>query len=294
MALDDTRKYGQVQFVLAAVLALNWSVAIAKLVFGMMIKSASMTADGFHSLADGTSNIIGLVGVHFCSQPVDQDHPYGHKKYETLFSLAIAAMLLIVAFGLAKEGVLRLFHPVQPHADLHSFIVMGITLVVNVAVMTWEHRRGKELGSDLLVVDAMHTRSDIFTSLSVICALVASSLGLPILDPIITLVIALFIAHTAFEIIKQQSDILCDGAAMEDTAELCGAICAIDGVKGCHKVRTRGRPDDIHLDLHVQVKGEMPLQQAHDLNHTIQDTIMRKYPQITDVLVHMEPAQEAR
>jgi len=288
---DDSRKYGQVQCVLAWVLFLNWAVAVAKLVFGMLIRSASMTADGFHSIADGTSNIIGLVGVHFCSQPVDEDHPYGHKKYETLFSMGIAAMLLIVAFGLAKEGVTRLFHPVQPHADFHSFLVMGITLVINIAVMMYEQRRGKELGSDMLIIDAMHTRSDIFTSVSVIFALIASSMGLPILDPIITLVIALFISHTAFEIIKQQSDILCDGAAMEDTAELCGAVCAIPRVCSCHKVRTRGRPDDIHLDLHVQVKGDMSLQDAHNLNHAIQKALMQKYPQITDVLVHMEPAE---
>jgi cation diffusion facilitator family transporter len=115
-------------------------------------------------------------------------------------------------------------------------------------------------------------------------------MGFPIVDPIITLVIAVFIAHTAFEIIKQQSDILCDGAAMEDTAELCGAVCSVPKVCSCHKVRTRGRPDDIHLDLHVQVKGDMSLQEAHDLNHTIQKVLMTKYPQITDVLVHMEPA----
>lgn len=286
---DDSRKYGQVQFVLAAVLILNWAVAVAKLIFGMLIKSASMTADGFHSLADGTSNIIGLIGVYFCSQPVDSDHPYGHKKYETLFSLAIAAMLLIVSFGLAKEGIARLFHPVVPHVDVHSFIVMAVTLVVNIVVMTWEHRKGVALGSDLLVVDAMHTRSDVFTTISVIVALIAAKLGFPVVDPLITLVIAFFILRTAFEIIKQQSDILCDGAAMKDTAELCRVVCAIPGISGCHKVRTRGRPDDIHLDLHVQVDGGKPLRDVHALSHQIQAAIMTKYPQVTDVLVHMEP-----
>jgi cation diffusion facilitator family transporter len=294
MMADDTRKYGEVQRILVMVLVLNWGVAVAKLVFGIMIKSASMTADGFHSLADGTSNIIGLVGVHFCSQPKDTDHPYGHKKYETLFSLGIAALLFIVAFGLAKEGVMRLMHPVTPHVDVYSFIVMLVTLGVNIAVMTYEHKRGKELGSDLLVVDAMHTRADIVTTLSVLAALTATKLGFPIADPLITIVIAFFIAYTAFEIIKQQADILCDGTAIDDTHDLCGAICSIEGVCGCHKVRTRGRPDDIHLDLHVQVKGDMPLQEAHNLNHAIQAAIMKRYPQITDVLVHMEPAQEVR
>ncbi|MCX5680815.1 MAG: cation diffusion facilitator family transporter, partial [Candidatus Omnitrophica bacterium] len=102
------KHYRQIRRVLVFVLCLNWAVAAAKLIYGLVTHCTSMTADGFHSLADGTSNVIGLVGIMFCAQPIDKDHPYGHRKYETLFALGIAALLGIVAFGLAKEGIRRL------------------------------------------------------------------------------------------------------------------------------------------------------------------------------------------
>lgn len=287
---DMKKHYREIQNVLWIVLFLNWAVAAAKMIFGYISGSASMTADGFHSLSDGISNIIGLIGIRFCSQPKDEDHPYGHKKYETLFALGIAAMLLIVAFNLGKAGVDRIIKPTVPHVDFMSFAVMIITVMVNIIVMIYEYRRGKQLQSDILVVDSMHTRADIFTSFSVIVALIFVKLGVPIVDPVITLVIAGFIAHSAFAIIRQESAILCDAVAITDTKKIEAVVLGIKGVKSCHKIRTRGRLDDVHLDLHIQIDADMTMRDSHLLNHTIQKEIMSVFPQIVDVLVHMEPA----
>lgn len=287
--VDPGKHYRLVQRVLWIVLILNWFVASAKIVYGLISQSSSMTADGFHSLADGISNLIGLVGIYFCSQPRDEDHPYGHKKYETLFALGIAAMLLFVAFNLGRQGIHRMIYPVIPSVDPVSFTVMIATLIVNVIVMTYEYRRGIVLRSDILVADSLHTRADIFTSLSVIVALVAVKLGFPILDPVITMVIAGFIAWSAWIIIKQESGILCDAVAIADPRKIIEVVLRIDGVRGCHKLRTRGRLDDIHLDLHVQVDGDMTLNQSHNLSHRIQSDIIAAYPEVSDVLVHLEP-----
>ncbi|NLH18290.1 MAG: cation transporter [Phycisphaerae bacterium] len=287
--VDHGQHYRLVQRVLWIVLILNGLVASAKIVYGLISQSSSMTADGFHSLADGISNLIGLVGIYFCSQPRDEDHPYGHKKYETLFALGIAAMLLFVAFNLGRQGIHRLIHPVIPSVDPVSFTVMIATLIVNVIVMTYEYRRGIALHSDILVADSMHTRADIFTSLSVIVALIAVKLGFPILDPLITLVISGFIAWSAWIIIKQESGILCDAVAIADPRKIIEMVLRIDGVRGCHKLRTRGRLDDIHLDLHVQVDGDMTLNQSHTLSHRIQADIITTFPEVSDVLVHLEP-----
>lgn len=288
--MDDIKKhYLQIQKVLWGVLALNWAVALAKIIYGLMTDSSSMTADGFHSLSDGTSNIIGLIGIHFCSQPKDEDHPYGHKKYETLFALGIAAMLLMVAFSLGKAGIERIIKPVIPQVDLMSFVVMIVTVTVNITVMLYEYRWGKQLQSDILIVDSMHTRADIFTSLSVIVALISVKLGFPIIDPMITLVISGFIAYSAYIIIQQESDILCDAVAIADTRKIEDIIIKIDGVLSCHKIRTRGRPDDIYLDLHIQIAGDMTMMDSHLLSHKIQKEIMKEFPQVVDVLVHMEP-----
>jgi cation diffusion facilitator family transporter len=286
---DMKKHYQGIQKVLWLVLVLNWAVAAAKIIYGYMTDSTSMTADGFHSLADGTSNIIGLIGIHFCSRPTDEDHPYGHKKYETLFALGIAAMLLIVAFNLGKAGIGRIINPIAPQVDILSFAVMIITVMVNITVMIYEYRRGKQMQSDILIVDSMHTRADIFTSLSVIVALVCVKLDFPIIDPIITLIISGFIAYSAFIIIRQESGILCDAVAITDTKKIEAIVMKIKGVKSCHKIRTRGRPDDVYLDLHIQIVWDMTMLDSHLLSHTIQKEIMNAFPQIVDVLVHMEP-----
>ncbi|MDP2853944.1 MAG: cation diffusion facilitator family transporter [Smithellaceae bacterium] len=286
---DMKKHYREIQKVLWLVLVLNWAVAAAKIIYGYMTGSTSMTADGFHSLADGTSNIIGLIGIHFCSQPTDEDHPYGHKKYETLFAMGIAAMLLIVAFNLGKAGIGRIINPVVPQVDFLSFVIMIITVTVNITVMIYEYRRGKQMQSDILIVDSMHTRADIFTSLSVIVALVCVKLGFPIVDPFITLLISGFIAYSAFIIIRQESGILCDAAAITDKQKIEAVVLRIKGVKSCHKIRTRGRPDDVYLDLHIQIEVDMKIGDSHQLTHIIQKEIMNAFPQIVDVLVHLEP-----
>lgn len=286
---DMKKHYREIQKVLWLVLVLNWTVAAAKIIYGYMSGSTSMTADGFHSLADGTSNIIGLIGLHFCAQPMDEDHPYGHKKFETLFALGIAAILLIVAFNLGKAGIDRIIKPVVPQVDFLSFAVMILTVVVNITVMIYENRKGKQMQSDILIVDSLHTRADVFTSLSVIVALVCVKLGFPIFDPIITLIISGFIAYSAFIIIRQESGVLCDAAAITDTRKIEAVVARIKGVKSCHKIRTRGRPDDVYLDLHIQIDVDMTIRDSHLLTHVIQKEIMNVFPQVVDVLVHMEP-----
>ena len=257
-----------------------------------MTRCASMTADGFHSLADGASNIIGLVGITLASQPIDTDHPYGHKKYETLFSLVIAALLFVVCFNLLKEGIRRIFNPVVPEIDIGSFAIMLITMAVNIGVMKYEYAKGKKLQSDILISDSMHTKADIFTSLSVIIALVVIKLGLPIIDPIATIMISLFIAHAGWQIVKESSAVLCDSAAILEDKKIVNTVLGVKGVKACHKIRTRGRPDDIHVDLHVQVNPDMHVDNAHRISYAIEEAIKKNIPHVTDVIVHIEPQEK--
>jgi len=289
MAIDMKNHYRQIRKILIIILALNWAVALAKIIYGLSSRCFSMTADGFHSLSDGTSNLIGIAGIHFACQPVDKDHPYGHKKYETLFSLGIAAMLFLVSFNLLKAGLQRLHQPVLFETDPGSFAVMLITLAVNIYVMRYEYNRGKALTSDILISDSLHTRADIFTSFSVIISLIVTKLGFPLVDPIVTILIALFIGYAAFEIIKQSSDVLCDTAVFLDDQKVKDVVLRIKGVRACHKIRSRGRVDDIHLDLHVQVSRSMHMEDAHQISYQIEEIIKSTIPGVTDVIVHMEP-----
>jgi cation diffusion facilitator family transporter len=293
MQTEAQEHYKYIRRILIIILALNWVVALAKIFYGLFSHCESMTADGFHSLSDGASNIIGLIGIHFACQPKDSDHPYGHKKYETFFSLGIALLLFLVSFNLLKEGMGHLYQPILPQVDSRSFIVMIATLAVNIWVMNYERKKGKVLQSDILVSDSMHTKADILTSLSVIIALIAIKLGYPILDPIVTIIICLFIFHAGYVILRQGSAVLCDTAAILDIKKIQDIVLGIKGVKTCHKIRTRGRPDDIHVDLHVQVSPDMHVDNAHKISYAIEEAIKKGIPEVTDVVVHIEPKEKS-
>ena len=284
--------YAKIRLILIAILALNWAVAAAKIIYGIFTSCASMTADGFHSLSDGASNIIGLIGIAFACQPKDADHPYGHKKYETLFSLAIAALLFVVCFNLLKEGIKRLFHPVIPEINITSFAIMFITLAVNIWVVRYESAKGKSLQSDILISDSIHTKADIFTSLSVIIALVAVKIGLPVIDPVATIIVSGFIAMTGWKIAKESSAVLCDSTVISDNKKIVDIVLGVRGVKNCHKIRTRGRQDDIYIDLHVQVNPDMHVDNAHRISYAIEEAIKKNIPAVTDVVVHIEPQEK--
>jgi len=291
--MDTGERFQKIRRVLLYVLVLNWGVAATKLFYGWMIRSASMKADGFHSFSDGASNLLGLVGIWIASRPIDQSHPYGHKKFETLTSVIISGLLFLVCFNVVREGVLRFLHPVVPEVNIKSFLVMGVTLAINAGVMIYENRRGRALGSDILISDALHTRSDILTSSSVIITLIGIKLGYPVLDPIASLIIAFFIGYAAVDILRESSRVLSDGVAIQ-TEEIEKVVLAIRGVKECHKVRSRGRPDDIHIDLHVLVDPEMHIHRAHHLSYAIENRIKRNFRGVTDVVVHMEPLEEKK
>ncbi len=289
--MDYRERYLKIRWVLIYVLLLNWGVAAVKLFYGILTRSASMTADGFHSFSDGSSNIMGLIGIWVASRPIDESHPYGHKKYETLTSVGIAILLFLVCFNVVREGVLRFIHPVVPRVDITSFLVMGITLAINIAVMTYEKRAGIILKSDILISDALHTRADILTSSSVIVTLIGIKFGYPVLDPIASLLISIFIGYAAVGILKESSRILSDAVAIP-IEEIEKVVFSMEGVRECHRIRSRGRPDDIHIDLHVLVDPEMHLHRAHHLSYAIENKIKRNFQGVTDVVVHMEPMEK--
>jgi len=288
MTSDQVARFGKIKRVLVIVLALNWAVALAKIIFGLATRFNSMAADGFHSLSDGASNIIGLIGITLACRPADKDHPYGHKKYETFFTLGIAALLFFVCYEILAGAIERFHNPVIPEINIGSLLVMLATTAVNIFVMKYEYRQGRRLNSDILVSDSMHTKADIFTSLSVIAAIVVIKMGYPILDPVVTVIIAIFIAYAAFSIARQSSNVLCD-TIMVDEKKVEGIVLSVKGVKACHKIRTRGREDDIYVDLHVQVSPEMHVDRAHQVSYEIEGAIKAKIPGVTDVVVHIEP-----
>lgn len=281
--------YRQARKVLIYTLILNWIVALAKLVFGTITRSASISADGFHSFADGTNNIVGLVGFYIAGRPIDKTHPYGHEKYETLTALGIGGLLLFVAFDIFKNAVQRFNNPIIPNVNVLSFIIMFTTLAVNIFVMLYEYREGKRLKSDFLITDSYHTRGDILVSSSVIVTLAAVRFGIPMIDTVIAGLIAVFIGYSGIEILWQTSKVLSDAAVISPEI-IKEKVSQFDDVENCHNIRTRGRQDNICVDLHIWVKPNMHIDRSHELSHKIEEKLKKEIPGVKEVITHIEPA----
>lgn len=288
----DADRTRAVRRVLWWVLLLNVGVAVAKLGYGLLIDSVSITADGFHSLFDGTSNIIGLVGLGLAARPADKGHPYGHGKYETFASAAIGALLLFAAWRVGSSAFVRLQDPgAGPAVDGISFVIMIVTLAVNLVVTTMERRAGKRLGSELLKADASHTASDVLVTLGVIGGLVAVRLGYPLADPLLGLVVAVFIVLTAFRVLAGAGGSLADTARL-DPAEVAARALTVDGVLGCHDIRTRGSESEVYVDMHVQVDPSITVAQGHAIAEQVEQTVVEGFPEVVDAIAHLEPFDE--
>ncbi len=282
-------KFKKIKNVLWIILFANVLVALLKIVIGSKIQSSSMTADGFHSLTDGTSNIIGIIGIGLAVKPKDEDHPYGHKKFETLAGLGIAMMLFFVSATIIKEAFTKFFNPTTPNISAESIIILVVTLIINIFVTNYESKMGKNLSSDILTADAAHTRSDVFVSIGVLGTLIALKLGLPpIIDPIISLVIAGLIIHTGYEIFKDTASILVDKYVLDNNAVL-ELLKAFPEVKNVHRIRSRGREDDMFVDLHIMVDGGFTVNEAHALSHNIEENIKKTINENAEVIIHIEP-----
>jgi cation diffusion facilitator family transporter len=281
-------RYSAVSRVLVRVLVLNLGVAGAKILLGAATGAVSVLTDGFHSLTDAGSNLVALVALRVARQPPDTEHPYGHRKFETMASVGILVFLLLVVVQVLWAAVERLRTPSIPTVDAISFWVMGSTFVINVAVVIYERRAGRRLSSEVLIADSHHTQSDLFTSLTVIAALVGVTLGFPLLDPLAALIVAGFISYACWEIFQETTHILADQIviAEEDIRQV---VSEVPEVLGCHRIRSRGAADHVFLDLHMWLEPSMRLDEAHHISHVVKDRIMTRYPQVKDAIIHIEP-----
>jgi len=276
-----------VRRVLWITLLLNVGVSAGKILVGKLSGSLAMVADGYHSLVDGSNNVMGLVVAAFAYAPPDRGHHYGHRKFETAATLVIAGALLLLAFEVAA-GAASGRRP-EPRIGVLNWGVMVATLGVNFFVAWYEAREGRRLGSAFLLADSTHTRSDLLVSLGVIASFAAAQAGLAWADPVVALGIAAFIALQGLRILLGAFHVLTDRAPIPPEA-LGPVLTAIPEVRGFRHIRTRGSGDAVFVDLVVHVDGDLTLRAAHDVADRIEETLMRVHPEIVDVVVHLEPA----
>ncbi len=280
--------YDAVRRILMIIFVLNILTALAKGIYGLYTDTLSMSADGLHSFFDSTANIIGLVGISLAARPPDRDHPYGHAKYESFAAMGIAILLFAGCLQLIVSAAGRLQSGGSPNVTGLSFVVMALTLIINVGVSSYEYVLGRRLKSSILVADSLHTRSDVFASLGVILGLFAVRMGYPLADPIIALFICALIIHTGLEIIRESSTALLDRAAIDEQV-IVDLARSVEGVCSCHAVRTRGMAEEIYVDLHIEVDASLSMELAHEVGVDVERAIKGRIPEVRDVVVHLEP-----
>ncbi len=282
-------KYKRVRNILLFILVANLVVALLKLIVGTYIQSSSVTADGFHSLSDSASNIIGIVGISIASKPKDKGHPYGHTKFEMLSSLFIGLLMIFIATRIVIESILQLKNPTPLNMTNASFVILVITLIINIIVSKYEYNAGKKVNSYILMSDALHTKSDVYVSIGVLITLLCIKLGFPpIIDQIVSFVVAGFIFRAAYEVLKSTVSILVDGAVIEENI-IREVVVEFEEIKEIHNIRSRGSENDIHVDMHIMVEPDMTVEKSHKLSHNIEDEMRVRINKNIHLETHIEP-----
>lgn len=274
--------------VLWATLAANAAVAAAKYACGVRYGSLSLQADAFHSISDSLANVAGLVGMRMAMKPPDEEHPYGHRKFELVVALGIAMTLFWAAFHVVVEAAGRLGGAPVLEQGWLPYAVMLATIAVNLAVTRWERLAGERYASPLLASDAAHTASDVYVSFAVLGSLVASAAGLGIVDLVTAFGIAFVIAFQGYRIVARNASLISDERVI-DRREIERVVRGFPEVKACHRIRSRGVADDVFLDLHLHVDPEMPVREAHALAHRVEARLKEEFPGVHDVTIHIEP-----
>jgi cation diffusion facilitator family transporter len=283
-------RWQSVQRVLIVTLLLNFTVAIAKILIGLATGAISITADGFHSLMDGTANLLGLFANRIAGKPADEDHPYGHRRYETLAALAIGILLLITSFEIISSAINRFTSGEKPEISPVLFVVLIGTLIVNLFLSRYERREGERLKSELLIADAANTGSDVFVTISVLVSMVLVSLGFTWADPAAALLIVVLIGRAAWQIMSKTGGVLVDTAPFH-AAELAAFVSDVPSVLRVVRARSRGPADAAQVDIDVEVAPEMTADHTAAIASAIEEKLNQKYDGITEVEVHFIPAQ---
>jgi cation diffusion facilitator family transporter len=290
----ESRNTKKAIWVLWIIMGLNFGVALFKIVIGTIANSGSIIADGYHSLSDGSGNIVGIVGLSIAGRPIDNSHPYGHKKFETISSMIIGMLLFVVGSKVAYNAILNIIHPKTPAISILSFVVMISTLIVNIFVVIYERSQGLKLSSDVLVSDSEHTKSDVLITCGVILTMILLRFGVPpIIDGLVSLLISGFIFKASYEIFTEATKTLTDSAVLS-SEEIYEVTMSCEEVKECHKIRSRGRKDEVYIDLHVMVIPDMKVSEAHALQHKIENVLKSKFGSQISTIIHVEPYYEAQ
>jgi cation diffusion facilitator family transporter len=269
---------------------INVFMSATQVLVGIYAQSQALIADGIHSLSDLVSDFVVLFASHHSQKDADEDHPYGHHRFETAASLVVGGLLIAVALGMLWSAFEKLKNPdAIPEVHSSALLVAFIALLLKEILFRYMLKVAKEVKSSMLVANAWHARSDAASSLVVSVGIIGNLLGYPILDPIAALIVGLMIGKMGWEFGSDAFHDLMDRSANEhEVKSITETLLATPGVLGVHDVKTRKMGDMILVDAHLEVDATLTVEAGHDIGVAARHAVMQRH-RVLNLLTHVDP-----
>ena len=273
----------------------NAVLSFLKLAAGVLAHSGAMVSDAVHSMSDVFSTIIVMIGVKAAEKASDKEHPYGHERMECVAAIVLAVVLLLTGLAIGYEGIQKISSAKEGTLQtpgILALIAAVVSILVKEGMYRYTSSAAKRIDSNALMADAWHHRSDALSSIGALIGIGGARLGFPVLDPIASLVICLFIAKAAYDIFKDAIDKMVDRSCDEETENAIRA-CALrhEGVLAVDQLMTRQFGNRIYIEMEVSVDGQMPLDEAHAIAEKLHDDIEAEFPKVKHIMIHENPAE---
>lgn len=297
MGNDTTTATEQFQTVAARVSAVsitgNILLSAVKFLAGIFAHSGAMISDAIHSLSDVFSTVIVLIGVKLSGKESDKEHPYGHERLECVAAIILAAVLLLTGLAIGGSACGKILDGDYSHLVIPGRLALAAALlsIISKEAMFWYTKiNARRIDSGALMADAWHHRSDALSSIGALIGIAGARLGFPILDPLASLVICIFIAKAAYDIFMDAIGKMVDQSC-DDTTETALLNCALaqDGVLGVDLLHTRMFGNKIYVDIEIRADGEKRLREAHDIAEKVHSSIEQNFPRVKHIMVHVNP-----
>lgn len=272
----------------------NLLLTAVKIGFGNLGHSAALIADGIHSLSDLLSDAFVLIAIKLGSREADREHPYGHRRFETLATVLLGIGLIAIAGGIVWDVAKRLLHPellLIPSRE--TLGIAAFSILANEWLFQYTKRIAKRTRSKLLLANAWHHRSDALSSVVVLVGIIAVLLGYPFADAVAAILVALMVARIGLNLVLESVKELVDTSLPDELVqEIRQVILETDGVQGIHLLRTRQMGEDAFIDAHIVVDPRITVSEGHMIADKVRDLLIEEFDDVMDVLVHIDPEDD--
>ncbi len=276
-------------------MGINLLLSIIKLAAGLLAHSGAMVSDAVHSASDVFSTVIVIIGMRAAGKESDREHPYGHERLECVAAIVLAGALLATGLMIGWQGIRNILAPAEDLSapGVLALIAAAVSIAVKEGMFHYTRAAAKQVKSEALMADAWHHRSDALSSVGALIGIGGARLGVPVMDPIASLVICLMIVKAAYDIFRDAVDKMVDRSCDEETEKAIRELTLKhEGVMHIDRMMTRQFGNRVYVEMEISVDGEMPLRKAHDIAEQVHNEIEQEFPQVKHIMIHVNPSGE--